>query len=134
MADSFSLNPEETAIIGSLSNWVIWKLGSDKIAKLDHIERRKDLVAIYASGDATHLKDFNGTKARAAMDVIVRESNRRPGEPECNIYHSTFEPDGKGNLSQIGPFKDQTILPHWPHGKTTKEVVSHYEKQAKGEI
>ena len=133
MADSFSLTPDEIAALARLKNWDIYKVTSTTVSKLKHIERRKDVIGCYASGDANAIKNLNGTNASGGIDMIVRETQRKPGEPECNIYHYTLEANNNGGSNQVGPFRDQTILPHWPKG-TTEEVLSKYDALSKGEI
>jgi hypothetical protein len=134
MADAFSLTPDERKALQPLKNWDIYRLSAGTASQLNHIQRRNDVVAIFASGDASTLKNFNGVSAAAAMDVIVREPNRKGNEPECNIYHYPFEPNGRGGLNQVGPFREATILSHWPKGKTAAEVIAEYENCSKGEV
>jgi len=123
------------ALVQNLVGWQIREVPKGKWSFFGYIERNEVVEAIFISGDASgQTKLFEGVSSCAAMDVILKEPKLLLGEPPTNIYHYAFETEKDGTLKKWGASKDQTILGHWPHGKTTPQVVCYYRRLSDGEL
>lgn len=128
--------PAGQAILGNLDTWQIREVPKEKWGFFGPLERVESIKAIFISGDAYGTtKNFEGVDSVAAMDVILKENPDRllPGEPASNIYHYAFEKAQVG-LKKWGPSRDQTILGHWPIGKSVDTVIRDYRKLSDGII
>jgi hypothetical protein len=113
----------------SASDWTIHEIDLDTIKATRGVERSKDIIGAFASGDATITKRLNDQDANFGMDVIVHESNpmRSRGEGDVNVYHYVIKRTGRVDYPflMFGPYEDETLIGHWP----TQLDVEVYFKQ-----
>ncbi len=110
---SQSLPSSGQALLGRLDTWQIREVPKEKWNLFAPIERLESIQAIFISGDAYGTtKYFEGVRAVAAMDVVIKEEphKRIPGEPPTNIYHYAFEKKEGDGLIQWGPSATRPFL------------------------
>jgi len=97
------------------SNWHIDDVPRDLWDKIPGIERLNDTFAIMASGSVSSPSILNGINSIAGMDVLVHETNPMPSETPGNAYHYVFQEtnDKRYPIIMHGPFRSETIIPHW---------------------
>ncbi len=83
--------------------------------QLPCVQRAYDTVAVMGSGCRFDQRVLHGVLAVAGADALVRERNRKRGEPEGNAYHYVFQRSGHPRFPYLvyGPFTSETRVPHW---------------------
>jgi hypothetical protein len=77
------LTQQKFDAIASSSDWSKVELGLAAIHATPGIQRKNDLLGVYASGDANAPKTLNGQQAILGMDVIVFEKDPRGTEAKA---------------------------------------------------
>jgi hypothetical protein len=100
------------------SGWEIKEVDLQTLHATEGIERKKDLIGAFASGDANATKNLNNLDAIFGMDVIVHEQNpmRDKNEGDVNVYHYVIKRTDRTDYPYLmfGPYLGDTLMGHWP--------------------
>jgi len=109
------LTQEQFERLNTTANWDICEVPREHWDKIPSIQRLRDTVAIKGSADITAPQILNGIHSIAGFDVLTYEKNPMEGEPEGNAYHYVIQQinDPRYPYLMHGPFKSETIVPHW---------------------
>jgi hypothetical protein len=114
-APQIPITEEQFEALRALTDWSIDEVPSEKWGQIPGLQRRGQIVAIMASGDAYDSKTLNSINAIVGMDVLVSEDKRKHDEPEGNAYHYVFAKtdDSQHPYTMYGPYIKQTRVKHW---------------------
>lgn len=111
------LTEEKFNLLSTTIEWNIDEVPRDHWDKIPRLQRREDTFGVLASGTMTDGQVLNGIHAIAGIDVLVHERNPMvdKNEPEGNAYHYVIQKinDKRFPYLMYGPFKSETIVPHW---------------------
>lgn len=109
------LTEDQFRLLKTTDGWNIDEVPSEHWSKIPGLQRLEDTVGIMASGSNAQI--LNGVRAVVGIDVLVHERNPmiHKNEPEGNAYHYVVQKINDSRFPYIlhGPFKAQTIVPHW---------------------
>lgn len=111
----FPLTEDQFRSLSVIDGWRVDDVPEAIWSKIPGLQRKPEIVGVMASGCYNEPRVLNGIRAVVGMDVLVHETNPKPGEADGNAYHwiiqKTNQPDSPYVL--IGPFKSETIVSHW---------------------
>ena len=100
----------------TINGWNIDEVQQEYWTKIPGIERTNDVFGVFGSGSNIP-QILNGIFAVAGIDVLVHEPNPQTskGEGEGNAYHYVFQRINRDDFPYLmyGPYKSETIVPHW---------------------
>jgi len=112
------LTRDEYEEIAHSAEWHIVELDLSTIRAAPGIQRKDDVLGVFASGDANASKLLNNQDAILGMDVIVYECRPKTeaGEWFVNAYHYVVTHTGHRDYPYClhGPFTKETLIGHWP--------------------
>lgn len=104
--------------IARSSEWRIEELAPWQLADIPGIQRKKDILGAFVSGDSTATKFLNQRHTVLGIDVICHEPNPQTakGEGPINVYHyvATKTHDERFPYCLYGKFTEETLMGHWP--------------------
>ena len=114
------ITQEQFDTICSLTAWTIEELDLKTLKLIPKIVRPDQVFGGYISGALEQPKMLNGHVSIAGLDVFVHEPYPQTlkHEGDVNVYHYVIQRTGRTDFPYIlhGPFRDETLLGHWPTG------------------
>jgi hypothetical protein len=104
--------------ISKFSEWRIVELDLAAVRDTPGIQRKHDMIGVFASGDFNATKTLNNQEAVFGMDVLAYEHRPKAerGEGHLNVYHYVITRRGCLDRPYClhGPYTKETLIGHWP--------------------
>ncbi|HAH46658.1 hypothetical protein [Gimesia sp.] len=113
MAKKYPLTANQFDGLNVLTGWSINELPDSTWKDIPNLPRKENTISVMASGDCSS-EILNGINSIVGIDVLVHETNPKPGEKPGNAYHMVIQKinDDKYPYLMHGPFNKQTVVPH----------------------
>ena len=109
------LTKEQFDQLELIPGWTLSDVPPEHWDKIPGLQRRDEIVAVFASGCCTESRILNGIDAVAGFDLLAHESRPQKNEPEGNAYHYVLQESQREDVPYIlhGPFPCETRVTHW---------------------
>lgn len=113
MPKKYLLTSDHFSNLSNLDGWKITEIDEAVWKLIPNLPRKEDTITVMASGNCDPGM-LNGIQAIVGMDILVHETNPKPGEKPGNAYHMVIQElnDARFPYLMHGPFTQQTIVPH----------------------